>query len=91
MSSLLIKGTAMNILARGYHAVFESHLQQLGANPVSPTLKLPTGQQTAASTNSQFRMPLHERMGLAVLDSVVMAVSIGGLVFTLFVAYSILK
>ncbi len=38
-----------------------------------------------------FSLPLHERIGLVVLDAVIMAVCVGGLAFTGFIGYMALR
>ena len=81
----------MSILSRWLPAVFEPQVQLFIATTPIPRVAALFDRDNTKSVDAKFRMPMHERMGLAVLDSVVMAVSIGGFAFTLFVAYSILK
>lgn len=81
----------MHILSRNFQAVFESQVAPSLATAPQILSDSPVESRSASPIDAQFRMPLYERVGLAVLDGVVMAVSVGGLVFTLFIAYSVLK
>lgn len=70
-----------------------AHSGALGERVFQPRLhsRFHSPDSRPPETPHRFEIPLQERAAVVALDAIIMAVSIGGLAFTLFVAYSVFR